>query len=263
MEEVANRIGMFDDQDILQAIRFLADLGSVQYFESTGLKDKVVINPQWIVNVMACVVSIKESSVSNGRLNHDDIEAIWNEYPKELHQWMLRLTEEFDLTFLVPEENMSIVPCLLPDKDPDFEWPEIVKSSSNHNKIKEFQVVYTFAYIPAGLFNRIQVRLYNYADNTTIWKNGSLLNKNNHLALIKQIKKTQEIQVKVHGIKPENIIFIIHEVIETLIEEAFHGINYDYSFPCPDCVEEQYSDPCLFSSGLLRRAVDYKVRICF
>lgn len=160
---------------------------------------------------MACIVSIKKTSASEGRLAHADVKDIWSEYDSSLHQWMLRLTEEFDLTFLVPEENVSIVPCLLPAKEPDFVWPE-TDATSKKNKIKEFQVVYNFAYIPAGLFNRIQVRLYNYADSTNIWKNGSLLEKNKHLALIRQLIKTQTIQVKVNGTKPENIIFIIHEV---------------------------------------------------
>ena len=117
--------------------------------------------------------------------------------------------------------------------------------------------MYHFAYIPGGLFNRMQVRLYNYADNSIIWKNGSLLKKNNHLALINQLKNSM-ITVKVQGSKPENIIFLIHEVIETLINDFFHGIKYDYSFPCPECVDAQAADPCLFSSSLLRRASDLK-----
>ena len=40
-------------------MQFLHDLGSVQYFSNEYLKSKVVINPQWIVDVMACVVSVK------------------------------------------------------------------------------------------------------------------------------------------------------------------------------------------------------------
>jgi leucine-rich repeat kinase 2 len=46
--EIAESSSLFDSNEILQAIRFLNDLGSLQYFEITGLKDKVVINPQWI-----------------------------------------------------------------------------------------------------------------------------------------------------------------------------------------------------------------------
>ena len=51
--EYANNIGLFDEMEILAAIRFLDDLGSLQYFESSGLKDKVVINPQWIGKVLS------------------------------------------------------------------------------------------------------------------------------------------------------------------------------------------------------------------
>ena len=44
---------------IFQAVQFLHDLGTIQHFTNDFLKDKVVINPQWIVDVMACVVSVK------------------------------------------------------------------------------------------------------------------------------------------------------------------------------------------------------------
>ena len=41
-----------------RAILFLHDLGTVQYFDNEFLRGNIVINPQWIVDVMACVVSI-------------------------------------------------------------------------------------------------------------------------------------------------------------------------------------------------------------
>ncbi len=190
----------------------------------------MVINPQWIVDVMACVVSVKKTCIEDGKLLHKDIEKIWSDYEKSLHEWMLKLTEEFDLTFPVDSQQMNIVPCLLPDKSPDIDWPDI--SATENSKIKEFKVVYSFSYLPAGLFNRIQVRLYQYGDSSHIWKNGSFLKKNNHIALLTQTKKLT-VEIKVQGIKPENIIFLIHEVIETLINESFNGVKYDFSFPCP------------------------------
>ena len=206
---------------------------------------------------MACVVSVKESPIIDGKLYHRNIKDIWKSYDKSLHDWMLKLTEIFDLTFPIPtsEEKLNIVPCLLPDTEPQYEWPDISEKKSL--KIKDYKVVYNFVYLPAGLFNRIQVRLYQYGDNSIIWKTGSFLRKNNHIALIVQSDQSS-IEIKVQGIKPENIIFVIHEVIETLINESFHGIQYDYSFPCPDCVENESSDPCLFSSMLIRRASELK-----
>ena len=49
---------IFDVLQVRRAIQFLHDLGTVQYFDNEFLRDNIVINPQWIVDVMACVVSI-------------------------------------------------------------------------------------------------------------------------------------------------------------------------------------------------------------
>ena len=41
-----------------QVVTFLHEMGTLQHFNMLLLKDYVVINPQWIVDVMACVVSV-------------------------------------------------------------------------------------------------------------------------------------------------------------------------------------------------------------
>ena len=46
-----------------QAVQFLHELGSVQHFSNEALKSKVVINPQWIVDAMACVVSVHDTPI--------------------------------------------------------------------------------------------------------------------------------------------------------------------------------------------------------
>ena len=117
--EIAHNAGIFDLDEVLQAVQFLHDLGSLQYFSSEHLKNYVVINPQWIINVMACIVSIKDSPVKNGRLFHSDIDIIWEDYDSDLHPWILKLTEAFDLTFPVPDQSMNLVPCLLPEEEPE------------------------------------------------------------------------------------------------------------------------------------------------
>ena len=53
---------------------------------------------------------------------------------------------------------------------------------------KESKMVYRFEYLPAGLFNRAQVRLYQFSDSSAMWKIGSVLKKNDHMALVKQIR---------------------------------------------------------------------------
>ncbi len=146
------------------------------------------------VDVISCVISVKDSCILDGKLHHEDmmkLQQIWTKYDKSLHGWILKLTKGFDLTFPVPKERLNIVPCILSEIEPEIEWDLVVSSEeSSKNKTRTFIAIYKFAYIPAGLFNRIQVRLYQYSDNSVIWKRGSVLRKNNHKALIKQTENS-------------------------------------------------------------------------
>lgn len=47
----------------------------------------------------------------------------------------------------------------------------------------------------------------------------------------------RHIVIKIQGVRPDNILFLIHEVFEGLVNESFFGVTYDIAFPCPDCVE--------------------------
>ncbi|CAF3639029.1 unnamed protein product [Rotaria socialis] len=251
--DIAHNAGIFDAGEVLQAVQFLHDLGSLQYFSSEHLKNYVVINPQWIINVMACIVSIRDSPVKNGRLFHSDISTIWIDYDSHLHPWILKLTEAFDLTFPVPDQNMNLVPCLLPEEEPEYAWEDV----SSETELREMKVVYTFNYLPAGLFNRAQVRLFQFSDKSTIWRYGSLLIKNNHRAVIIR-SDDRHIVIKIQGVRPDNVLFLIHEVFEGLVNESFFGVTYDIAFPCPDCLDARINEPWQFSSSLINRAIELK-----
>ena len=56
------------------------------------------------------------------------------------------------------------------------------------NGEKQTMLLYRFGYLPAGLFNRWQVRLFLLSDQEVIWKSGSVLRKDGHIALIEEIK---------------------------------------------------------------------------
>ena len=139
---------------------------------------------------------------------------------------------------------------------------------------KESKMVYRFEYLPAGLFNRAQVRLYQFSDSSAMWKIGSVLKKNDHMALIKQVRypiissdwcwtcgifsfqslhtnhkdklmlqyflqmpSDTEVIVKVFGQRPDNILLMVHEVFESLIDEFYQGVKYEYVLPCADCIK--------------------------
>ena len=60
----------------------------------------------------------------------------------------------------------------------------------------------------------------------------------NHLAAfyLYFLYRETEVTVKVVGVKPENILLLVHEVFEGLITDFFQGIKYEYHLPCMDCI---------------------------
>uniref|UniRef100_A0A1I8J1V0 non-specific serine/threonine protein kinase n=2 Tax=Macrostomum lignano TaxID=282301 RepID=A0A1I8J1V0_9PLAT len=208
---------------------------------------------EWLVDVMACVVTVHNHVIKEGRFKHEDIHTIWKDYPAQLHDWLLTLTETFDLTFPLTDSGVSVVPCLLPQKKPQFDWDDVTALGD----IQEAKMKYTFDYLPAGLFNRAQVRLCQFSDDLVIWQRGSLLCKGDHRALM--VKKGERtVIVKVQGSSPENMLMLIHEVFEGLIAEAFGGVSYVYEVPCIDCVRQKIQEPAMFSSQVLRRAIEMR-----
>lgn len=279
VEKIASNSGIFDKAELTQALQFLHDLGSIIHFNKEFLKDKVIINSQYMIDLMACLVSVNNNFITDGKLRHSDVQKIWKDYEPSLHQWILKVTEEFDLTFAVPDQSINLVPCLMPDTPSEsINWMDYeeglpatqkfnssiqsrqysrVPKASRSSK-KETKILYEFAYLPAGLFNRAQVRLFQITDNKVIWRYGSLLKKNNHLALI--TCDGNKIKVEARGLQPENLIFLIHEVIETLIAESFNGVDYDFYFPCPDCFDMGSIDieKSMLSASLVRQATRLK-----
>ena len=195
MEKIASNYGIFEKGELANAVQFLHDLGSLMHFNNEFLRDKVVINPQYMVDLMACLVSVNNTLIQDGILLHKDIPKIWQNYDPNLHLWILKLTERFDLTFQIPERNLNLVPCLMSDFPPEssFNWPEIndnmqtltITNTIGTSLKKETVIKYDFEYLPAGLFNRAQVRLYQITDNKVI--NFILLKESNPTSLIMKI----------------------------------------------------------------------------
>ena len=69
-----------------------------------------------------------------------------------------------------------------------------------------------------------------------------------------------ELLVTVQGPRPENILFLVHEVFEGLISESFQGVTYDYMLPCPDC--QQFVSTKHSRYNLLLKRYSHRVRQC-
>ncbi|CAD5120949.1 DgyrCDS9499 [Dimorphilus gyrociliatus] len=256
--KLANECGIIDTWEIFQATEFLHELGSIQHFQNEFLKSKIIINPQWIIDVMACLISVRQNTIKDGKLLHQDFKRIWpkEKYQEELHTWLLKLTEEFDLTFPLKGEKASLIPCLLTIDEPTS-LEQFFKSQLSDNEIRT-KMVFNFDYLPSGLCNRAQVRLYQFSDDTNMWKNGSFLVKNRHRGvLLKNDEHT--IVIDARGPQPDNILFLVYDIFKNLIQETFVGVKYDCYISCKECIHQGSTDPCLIPYTRIKRAIDLKI----
>ena len=67
------------------------------------------------------LIFISNHVIQDGRLHHSDLGSVWPspKYRRDLIPWLLRLTEEYDLTFALKDSPISLVPCLLPNAEPE------------------------------------------------------------------------------------------------------------------------------------------------
>ncbi|KAL3309849.1 Leucine-rich repeat serine/threonine-protein kinase 2, partial [Cichlidogyrus casuarinus] len=196
----------------------------------------------------------------NGLLHKSDLALIWAEYPVEIHPWLLDLTEIFNLTFSQLEDNaISIVPCMLPTEAPaelhdwQEEWQRKIQRAGPDKGLDVTTMKFLLGYLPVGLLNRTQARLAQFSTRNLMWQFGSMLSKNQNHALLMKTSEN-ELTIQAYGLNPANLLFMIHEIFESVVQESFMGMTYEYEIPCRRCLFENRNNVQYFPGETLKRA---------
>ena len=118
--------------EIVTLARLMHDLGQVIYYgEDEGLRDVVVLNPEWITKAISYVLEDKATKETGGVLDHARLREIWQDrtdgpaYPARYHPYFLRLMEKFDVSYrLEGDELHSLVAQLVPHERPGVPWQQ-------------------------------------------------------------------------------------------------------------------------------------------
>ncbi len=80
IEKMALEFGIFDKAELSQVIQFLHDLGSLMHFKNEFLRNKVIVNPQYMIDLLACLVSVSFfiSSSSKSQINRSSFLVFFN-----------------------------------------------------------------------------------------------------------------------------------------------------------------------------------------
>ena len=49
--------------------------------------------------------------------------------------------------------------------------------------------------------------------------------------------RNNSIEISVRGLRPENMLYLVNEILESLTTDAFHGVHFYYMIPCPHCLQ--------------------------
>ncbi|KAF2071594.1 hypothetical protein CYY_007084 [Polysphondylium violaceum] len=232
-----------DEAELLRATMFLNQLGSLVYFpKEPGLKQFVILDPQWITTMLSSIITTKHSYAKDGILMHKSLKQIWRppQYPNHLHPHLISLLEKFEISFNVSQDSgfengMSLIPSLLSNERPAAfatMWPPY------DPHVQQFGRIYQFEFIPNGFFSRLMVRILNFARTEVkcYWKNGMLLHHDQEQILLELNHTKKSLTFMVRGMNSATLSRDVIETIQSLLDDSFQLPTQIY-IPCVHCLQ--------------------------
>ncbi|XP_063446430.1 leucine-rich repeat serine/threonine-protein kinase 1-like isoform X1 [Mytilus trossulus] len=119
-----------DADDLDQATRFLHENGILFHYEGIGLKDRYFLDPQWLCDQLAQVVTVDQVNnfCRNGVMKIKNLQNLFNKsafQPEDLQTYICGLLEKFEVA-LQFDSNKLLIPSLLPTEN---EMEHVIKTN--------------------------------------------------------------------------------------------------------------------------------------
>ena len=240
----ARRCGV-ELNDIYKCTDFLCDVGSLIYFNDTygNLNDLVILNPQFLANLMSTLITFRHSWVKEGKLAISDLPQVLSRFDAALADSLLALLERFQIIHKVKGSKDYMVPSLLPNNVSKLAmfkvWPTEVPSSYH-----EFRRQYKFQFLPLGFFSRLMLRILHIPGMIGLlyWHDGFIMEFRQQKSQITFDPRNYilTISVRVHyddhfpGMLLRNLV----ESVESLISGFYSRVKdmVDRFVPCTHCI---------------------------
>ncbi|MEV4639071.1 COR domain-containing protein [Actinoplanes sp. NPDC049548] len=259
--ETCARHGL-DDSETSTLAELMHDLGQIIYYgDDDGLRDIVVLNPEWLTKAIGFVLEDRPTRRASGVLVHRRLYAIWKNrvpggYDARYYPYFLRLMEKFDICYRLEgnHQPLSLVAQLVPHAKPRLPW---TFDTPMHTGVHKVSVVCKLQEPAPGLVSWLTVR-HHPASINKHWRNGVFLrhpvSAYGSEALI-ELSTDRRLAVEVRAPSPDMFFNVIVDSIEHLLRLRWPGLQYQFTVPCPtpECPGEFPLD------GLVRRRVQGKL----
>ncbi len=235
----------------------LHKIGSILHFwHDRVLRNFIILNPQWAVDSVYRILSVKEIE-NSGRFSGKDLDKLWSNYDDEEQIKLLALMKKdnFEICFELTKD-VFIAPQFLPTK-------EATNDFDNSNTLT-FR--YQYPFMPKGIVSRLIVRLSDRIEDELFWRTGVII-KNEHcrakILETQSIEGLKIIQIAING-DPLQRKYLLHEIkkeIETIHRQWFKNIQYDEMVEC-NCKDCKNSKAKRDMSEEMKHNPDCNCEIC-
>ena len=228
------------DREVRTLAELLHDLGQIIYYgDDEGLRDIVVLDPEWLTRAISYVLEDKVTREAAGVLDHKRLIAIWSHrfdgiaYQARYHKYFLRLMEKFDISYRVGDDQQaSLIAQLVPHKRPAVPWQ--VRSRIGSGK-RALSMTCRLSEPAPGLMAWLTVRHHGSSIGLH-WRRGVFLRHPiaayESEALL-EIRDNVTLAIEVRAPSPDLFFNVLRDSVEHLIRTRWPGVKYQLLVPCP------------------------------
>ena len=226
--------------EIMTLAELLHDLGHIVYYGTDeGLRDFVVLDPEWLTKAISYVFEDGPTKQSDGILQHARLPEIWQgrqdgpTYAPRYFPYFLRLMEKFDVSYrLEDDEYRSLVAQLVPYERPDLPWDS---NTPPVEGTRSLALICQLSESVPGLMAWMTVR-HHRSSIGKHWRSGVFLRHPIDAyaseALV-ELRTPIQLSVEVRASSPDLFFNVLRDSVEDLIMRRWPGLEYSLFVPCP------------------------------
>ncbi|XP_071179589.1 uncharacterized protein [Mytilus edulis] len=202
LRQMANHkdIGITDDTDFRDCLQYFHGIGTIIYFDEKGLREHIILDPQWLVDAFKCVVSDKVDTgvkcsddfmklEDTGLLSYSLLCELLNKkiskytvHFRENIDHLIRVMKKFDIIVNLKNSSDLYMPCMMKSSTLDKVKMSFIKESSNIDKTS--WLCLKFDFLPPVFFNHIIAR---YMQQFEVSKELDINTRSKKLSLYREI----------------------------------------------------------------------------
>jgi hypothetical protein len=240
----------------------LHHLGEILFFqERDELSSLVILNPEWVTELIALVLRSKQVREHNGILRKSDLDTLWHEasLTSDVRDHLIHLMDWFDLTYSTGHKtDLGIVVEALP-----YSKPEDLKHIELPAGEPQMEMIFRFPslqrHLPPGIPTWGMARAHRFS-KCTPWRDAAAFvdNETKSQGLILASDTKKEVRLRVAADYPP---FFFGQLRAILMDtfRRYPGALPELLFPCPCRPGCSFSHPY---ETVLKRWRDHKDVYC-